>query len=76
MKKKELQSFKNKPLVELDKELRMNRERLNSLRLDLSLGKVKNISEIRKIKKSIAQFLTLKRLIKQPASKTKSDIAS
>ena len=61
MKKKELQNFKNKPVVEINKELSMYREQLSNLKLDLSLGKVKNIQEIRKIKKSIAQLLTLKR---------------
>ena len=62
MRKKEYQSFKNKPLIEVDKELQMHRERLSNLKFDLSLGKVKNIREIRKIKKSIAQLLTLKGL--------------
>jgi len=73
MRKKELKNFKNKPLVEVDKELYMNREWLNNLRLDLSLGKVKNIRDIKKAKKSIAQLLTLKGLIKQSAPKTKND---
>jgi len=69
MKKKELQSFKKKPLVEVDKELQTHRERLNNLKFDLSLGKVKNIREIRKIKKGIAQLLTLKGLVLRPESK-------
>lgn len=46
----------------MDKELSVHYEQLSNLKLDLSLGKVKNIQEIRKIKKSIAQLLTLKRL--------------
>lgn len=59
MKKKELEKFKNKPLAEIEKEIRENRERLANLKMDLSLGKVKNISEIKQIKKNIAQLLTI-----------------
>lgn len=58
MKRKELQEYRNKSVIELEKELRVYRERLNSLKLDLAAGKVKNIKEIRSLKKSIAQFIT------------------
>ena len=34
-------------------------EKLRQLRFDLSAGKVKNVREIRKFKKEIAQILTL-----------------
>mgnify|MGYP001559257999 CR=1 FL=1 len=62
MKKKELEIFKNKPVVEIDKELRIYEERLGNLKMDLVLGKVKNIREVRHLKKNIAQLLTIKRL--------------
>ena len=44
---------------ELTKLLQDNREQLRQLRFDLSSGKVKNVREIRKIKKGIARILTL-----------------
>lgn len=60
MKKKDLADHKIKPLAELEKELKSQREKLNVLRFNLAAGKVKNIREIRHIKKNIAQILTLK----------------
>ncbi|MEK7651269.1 MAG: 50S ribosomal protein L29 [Patescibacteria group bacterium] len=59
MKKKELQNFKTKPSAELQKEIREQREKLEGLSFDLAAGKVKNIREIRHLKKNIAQILTL-----------------
>ena len=44
---------------ELRRLLQENRERLRSLRFDLASGKIKNVREIRKIKKDIAKTLTL-----------------
>jgi len=44
---------------ELKKLLQDSRERIRQLRFDLASGKVKNIREIRKVKKIIAQVLTL-----------------
>jgi len=43
---------------ELEKELKDNREILRQLRFDLAAGKVKNVREIRRIKKEIARILT------------------
>lgn len=43
---------------ELKKSLGEKRERLRQLRFDLAAGKVKNIREIRAIKKDIARILT------------------
>lgn len=43
----------------LQKLLVENREHLRSLRFNLSSGKVKNVREIRKLKKDIARILTL-----------------
>ncbi len=62
MKRKDLENFKNKTMIEIDKELRECRERLLNLKMDLALGKVKNIHEMKELKKSIAQLLTIKKL--------------
>ncbi len=59
MKKQELKKYREKPISELQKELAFLREKLLKLKFDLAAGKVKNIQEIRNVKKSIAQILTL-----------------
>ena len=59
MKKKELQQLKNKPLPELQKRLKENRDKLWQLKVDLVSGKVKNVREIRVTRKNIAKILTL-----------------
>ena len=48
-----------KTKTELQKLLQDNRERFRQLRFDLAAGKVKNVREIRKIKKDIARILTI-----------------
>ncbi|OGG42968.1 50S ribosomal protein L29 [Candidatus Jorgensenbacteria bacterium RIFCSPLOWO2_12_FULL_42_11] len=59
MKKKNFQEIKNKPVAELQKELVGYRERFRVLKFDLAAGKVKNIREIKEVKKTIAQILTI-----------------
>jgi large subunit ribosomal protein L29 len=56
MKTKELQQ---KSKSELQKILADSREKLRQLRFNLAAGKVKNVREVRKIKKDIAKVLTL-----------------
>ena len=51
--------LRQKAKGELEKILADSRERLSQLRFDLAAGKVKNVREIRKIKKDIARILTL-----------------
>ena len=51
--------LQRKSKLELQKILEDNREKLRQLRFDLSAGKVKNVREIRRIKKEIAQILTI-----------------
>lgn len=51
--------LKQKPKEELRKILLENRERLRVLRFNLLSGKVKNVKEIRGIKKDIARILSL-----------------
>ena len=54
-----IQELKQTPEGELAKLLQDNRERLRQLKFDLASGKVKNVREIRQIKKDIARILTL-----------------
>jgi len=56
MKPKELYQ---KEISELQKLLEENREKLRKLRFDLASGKLKNVRGIRKLKKDIAQILTI-----------------
>ena len=59
MKKKELRELRKKKAEELRKEVGELRKRLALLKIDLVMGKVKNIREARLIKKSIAQMETI-----------------
>lgn len=58
MKKRELQELKTRPLPELQKLLRESRERLRELKFNLAAGKVKNVGELRMLKKNIARIMT------------------
>ena len=53
--------LRQKPKEELQKLLSEKGERLRNLMFDLASGKVKNVREIRKIKKDIARILTLQK---------------
>jgi len=59
MKSKELEKLKSKNQDELKEDLGNHRERLWQLSVDLRAGKVKNVREIRQIKKTIAVINTL-----------------
>jgi large subunit ribosomal protein L29 len=56
MKAKDLRKKKKEELENLLKE---KREKLAKLKLDLSLGKLKNVKEIKETKKDIAKILTV-----------------
>ena len=58
MKKREIQELKNKPVLELRKLLGDSREKLRLLKFDLAAGKVKDIQEIRSLRKDIARIQT------------------
>ena len=58
MKTRQIQDLKNLSLPELRKNLKESQEKLRSLRFDLAAGKVKNIAEIRNLRKTIARMLT------------------
>jgi large subunit ribosomal protein L29 len=51
--------LRQKQKEELSKAVKDYREKLRGLRFDLASGKVKNVREIRKIKKDIARILTI-----------------
>ena len=60
MKKQEkIKEFKKMGKDQLLKVLADDREKLRQFRFDLSGGKVKNVREIREVKKDIARILTL-----------------
>ncbi len=58
MKKREIQELKTRPPADLVKMIRESNEKLRSLRFDLAAGKVKNVSELHKIKKNVARMHT------------------
>jgi len=55
----DIKELRNKDQKEFLNLLQLNGEKLRQLKFELSQGKVKNITEIRKIKKEIARILTL-----------------
>jgi large subunit ribosomal protein L29 len=57
-----ISEVKQKSKKELQSLLSTRREKLRSLKFDLSSGKVKNVKEIRGIKKDIARILTVMNL--------------
>ncbi|MCL5004442.1 MAG: 50S ribosomal protein L29 [Patescibacteria group bacterium] len=59
VKKSEFQQIKNASEQELQKRLFDYREKLRKLKVDLFYGKVKNIKEIKDVKKTIARIMTI-----------------
>ena len=55
----EMSELRQKSKDDLQKSLAEEREKLRQLRFDLAAGKVKNIRQIREVKKIIARILTL-----------------
>ena len=53
------QELKLKAPTELQKMIKDDREKLRSLRFDLVAGKVKNVNELRTVRKNIARVLTI-----------------
>ncbi len=70
MKLKQKQEIKNKPVAEIDKEIKEDREKLRKMRFDLASGKSQNIKEIRATRKKIAMMLTFKNAEKNTARKS------
>lgn len=59
MNKKQFEELKTKPAVELQKLVSEYKEKLWALREDLLNGKVKNVKEMRGMKKAVARILTI-----------------
>lgn len=59
MNKKDITARRGKSADDLVKEIRELESRKEALQFDLAAGKVKNIREIRDVKKSVAQLHTL-----------------
>jgi ribosomal protein L29 len=64
MKKRDIQALKNKSLEELQKLFEDNQEKLRKLSFDLSTNKLKNIKEIKEVKRLNARILTFMNQIK------------
>ena len=58
----EITELKTKNTPELNSLLQEKKEKMRQLKFDLASGKVKNIKEIREIKKDIARILTVLKL--------------
>lgn len=58
MKKNDIKQLKQRPLAELEKALREHEERLRVLKFDLAAGKVKDIAELRTVRRDIARLKT------------------
>lgn len=52
------EDIKQKSKIELKRLLLEHKERIRSLKFNLTSGKVKNVREIRKLRKDIARILT------------------
>ncbi len=59
MKKKELEKLRSKTKEEVMEDLQSHKERLWNLQVDLKSGKVKNVREIRQLRRTIAATHTL-----------------
>jgi len=66
-----IKELKDKTQESLEKLLQEKREKLRQLRFELSQDKLKNVSEIKNIKKNIARILTIITL-KSKSQKPKS----
>lgn len=58
MKKKDIQELKHRPIEELVHLVKDSNEKLRALKFDLAAGKVKDISEIKELKKKVARTKT------------------
>ena len=59
MKKQDFQKLKSGSRAEMQKELLGSQIKLRDLKFDLAAGKVKNVSQIQKLKKVVARLSTL-----------------
>ncbi|MGC9968706.1 MAG: 50S ribosomal protein L29 [Minisyncoccia bacterium] len=68
MKKKDVQELKHRPIEELVHLITDANEKLRALKFDLAAGKVKDITEIKELKKKVARIKTF---IHERANETK-----
>jgi len=68
MKKKDVQELKHRPTEELVHLITDSNEKLRALKFDLAAGKVKDITEIKELKKKVARIKTF---INERASKAR-----
>lgn len=59
MKKREFEQFKVKAPAELKKFVEDSKEKLRALKFDLAAGKVKNVAELKNLRRDVARALTL-----------------
>lgn len=59
MKSKDLSDIRKKSIKQLDTMLTKSREELDQVKIDMSLGKESDFKKAKKIKKEIAQILTI-----------------
>lgn len=59
MKLKEWEQLKNKPEQELEDELKKSKDYLWNLQVDLKAGKIKNVREVKELKRKIARINTI-----------------
>lgn len=59
MKKNQFSEIKNKPDMEIERELLKAQVRARSLRTAIATGKVKSLKEMKGVKKTVAQLKTL-----------------
>ena len=65
MKKSEIQKLVKKTSADLQKDLVSAREELRALKFELAAGKVKNITKVKDVKRTIARILTLLNISKE-----------
>ena len=65
MKKSEIQKLVKKTSADLQKDLVTSREELRALKFELAAGKVKNITKVKDVKRTIARILTLLNISKE-----------
>jgi ribosomal protein L29 len=58
MKKKDIEELKHRPTEELVRLAADSNEKLRALKFDLAAGKVKDITEIKELKKKVARIKT------------------
>jgi ribosomal protein L29 len=59
MKREDIKKILSAPEAEQEQMLKESREKYRALKFDLDAGKVKNVAELRTVKKTIARLMTV-----------------